>query len=410
MAIVSYNVYDDGVKVNSTPIPAGTSFTLTGLLSDSAHPITATNIDAAGNESTPSAASIFTTGVYEPPPDQDPLSDADAAAVDDLIDLTYTATPGVILATTGPKGYYDQAYGGIGLGAGSDRLTTDMHVRIGSDTKIFTAMAFWQCVDDGLVSLDDKLEQYVPGVPNGETITLEQVITMRSGVYNYTSSIAVLLKISFTPTAAFTEADALDYIKNGDSQYEPGSKYTYTNSAAILIGAVVEAVRGEPYLRNIMQDRIFGPLGLTETTWPTDTAIPAPAAGNGKFNVGFAGAAGALTSTIGDLTKWAQALNDGSLISPESWNIWTTSFPSTDISFTADIPVKKFAYGHFLFRLNGTDWYGHDGSIKGFGCGVLFNPVIGATVVASANVQTTDAFYKYALNTAYLLYPETFGG
>lgn len=416
MAIVSNNIYNAATdeRINTIPIPAGSAFYFTGLPSDTEFFFYATNIDSAGLESEPgSVLGPFVTQAYTPPPAETPLSGPDQTAIDAIVAAQIlpnsTGIPGAIISVTGPRGYCHKAYGRIGAGLGSDLLTTDDHFRIGSDTKIFTAMTFWQAVDDGLVSLGDVLEDYVPGVPNGNVITMEQLLTHRSGVYEYTMNLGVLLKIATFPTSAFTEADALDLIKSNPSQFAPGSQYKYSNSNAILIGAVVESVRGGQRLPQIMQDSIFDPLGMTETSWPTGvnaTMIPEPAAGKAKFNPELAGAAGALVSTIGDLTKFAQALRDGLLISSQSWDIWTNTFPDTGIP-TSGVPhpPDTFDYGHFLFRFGSL--FGHDGSIKGFGCGLVFDPVSGATIAVSGNLQSTAPFYVILRNIAAYLYPDS---
>lgn len=409
MAVIGYDFYINGVKDNSTPQPA--TYTFSGLQSATAYNITAIAIDGAGNRSAQSPVLTASTLAVAPPPLESPLSAPDMAAVDAFITpLLYPnqTTPGVIISITGPRGYYKKAYGynapGVSGGIDGRPLTTDDHFRMGSITKTFTAMAFWQAVDDGLVHLSDTLETYVPGVPNGTTLTLEQIITMRSGVYEYTSNLGVLLNILLNPAGPYSQAQALALIKGNASTFAPGSKYTYENSNAILIRAVVEAVRPGRTFPDILQQDIFDPLGLTETKWPTDPNIPAPAMSTGQFNPELAGAAGALTSTIGDLTKWAKAMRDGALLTPATWNLWTGTFPST-VANPGTHPPNNFRYGHFLASFG--SWMGHDGSVANYGSACVFDTISGATVSVVTNLATSDAFYKIFRNIAALLYPSS---
>lgn len=335
------------------------------------------------------------------------LSSTDKAAVDSIVQATITANSliGVLVSITGPAGNYEKAYGTTG----SRPLTTADHFRMASITKTFTGTALWRVIDAGLVSLDDTIEQFVPGIPNGNIITVAQVFSMQSGVFDYTSDSGVLFQILLNPTGAFSQDRALQLIKGGASQFTPGSKYTYNNSNAIVARAIVEAVTGRNFVE-ILRTDIFTPLGMTQTDWPSAVTIPEPASKASNFNPEIAGAAGALTTTIGDMTKWAKAMRDGTLISSESLDLWHNTFPSTIAnSFSTASgttgPPANFHYGYFQMRAG--SWHGHDGGITGFSTAVAFDETTGATIAVAENKGANVAFFRILRNIAAYLYPDS---
>ena len=110
----------------------------------------------------------------------------DAAAKSSLAALE-GATPGAIVGVRSPKGTYINAYGLSDRDAGVP-MTADLHTRIGSVTKTFTGTVILQLAEEGKLSLDDTIDEYWPGVPNGDRITLRQLADMTSGVASYTFS------------------------------------------------------------------------------------------------------------------------------------------------------------------------------------------------------------------------------
>lgn len=421
MAIAGHNFYLDGVKQNDTLVPVGDTFEYDGLASGTTHPsgylVAVTNVDGAGNESPASSLTVKTLDATSPPVVEGPLSGPDQAAVDAIVaaSMVESKQPGVIVAITGPRGYYSKAYGKT---APTGRaLTVDDHFRTASGAKTFTTTAFWMAVDQGLVTLDDVLEDYVPGVPQGDVITMRNMLQMRSGVFEYTSG-SNATKFVLTPTVAWSEAQTLAVIRNNPSQFPPGTKYAYANSNYALIGAVVEAVDpAHRTIRTIIQDDILAPLGMTQTKWPVtsagvgDPAIPSPAMSTNKFNPDILGPAGGFTTTVGDYIKWAQAMRDGTLISPESLNAWhsLSNFVGYPAGFD-DPPPTQFGYG-FGQESTGT-WFGHNGSWTGFGTQVAFDSVSGACMAVAENAQTIKpvvlaAYTRIFRKIAKYLYPDS---
>ncbi len=405
MAVVGYDFYLNGVKHNAEPV--GATYTFDGLSSNTGYSITSVAIDGAGNRSPQSGAlTAFTQPPgTTPPPAETPLSAEDISAVDEIVATRNYAqvTPGVLLAITGPRGYYTKAYGNKDNGLGSPPITVDDHFRMASVSKTFASTALLMAVDDGLVSLDDTLEQYIPGVDNGNEITLHHILAMRSGVYNYTAALGYLLGIVLFSAGPYGEDEPLKAIKGGNAAFSPDEEYAYNNSNAILAGEIVRIVRGAAHLRDVYQSTIFDPLGLTETAWPSDTKIPEPKmVPGGDFNPNRAGAAGALTTTIGDFSKWAQAMRDGTLLTPQSHELMQKRF--SQLEWTQP-PPATFGYGYFTLSFG--QWLGHDGSISGFNTACVYNRENGATITVALNIQNTEAFYNIMKRIALYLYPDS---
>ena len=126
-----------------------------------------------------SAAGTHTTGASG----QAPKADLDAALKKSFKE---SDAPGVVAAVQTPQYTWVRALG-VADRASKEPMTPDMHHRIGSVTKTFTATLLLQAADKGLLSLDDTIDQYVKGVPNGDKITLRQMSDMTSGIASYTA-------------------------------------------------------------------------------------------------------------------------------------------------------------------------------------------------------------------------------
>lgn len=385
MAIVGVNFYNGPVKLNDTLIVPGADFIIPGLASDTDYPITATNVDEAGNESTPSVVFPASTLQYIPPGAESPVSGPDATMIDSIVveAMGRSKAPGLALSLTGPRGYYRKPYGLVA--AGGRAVTLDDHFRIASGTKSFTATAILMAVDRGELSLDDKLSDFVSGVPNGNLITVKNMMMMRSGVYDYQTNIGFLIAFSVFPTMAYTDEALLLYIQGNAGTFAPGTSYGYTNSNYVLLGLILKAVTGRTP-RDIITDDILVPLGLTETKWPTDAVMPLPAGGATNWNPSFFSSAGALTSTVGDMLKWAGELREGTLVSPAMKALRESTFMPVDSGgLPAPLPST---YGYGLGMISTGTWLGHDGTLPGWDCYFGFDTVSGATFVAAENMQT----------------------
>jgi D-alanyl-D-alanine carboxypeptidase len=320
-----------------------------------------------------------------------------AARLDRVVEerLAQMGVPGAIVSLSIPGEIeYVKAFGVSDTVTGAP-MRVDSHHRIGSVTKTFTGTAILQLVDQGRIRLSDPISQYVEGVPSGDEITLDLLGRMRSGLPNYTESeefIARLYRESpLGPDALrITPRELLDIAFAMPLNFPPGTQYEYSNTNTVLLGMVVEKVTGVP-LGKYFQDNIFGPLGLTQTSYPANGWLPEPfdhgytEAPDGAivdatlWNPAWADAAGKIVSNIYDLRTWARALGSGALLSPQTQAArlsgGSPAAPRTDYSFA-------------IFDVQG--WRGHNGDIPGYATVAVYLPERDATLVVFVNSDVPE--------------------
>ncbi len=243
-------------------------------------------------------------------------------------------TPGVLVGIWSPKGTYVSADGVANLTTG-EPLRTDMQFKIASQTKAFTADLILQLIGEGKVSFDDHISKWVPGVPNGNQITIRELLNMTSGLQ--TGFLVEEANVNKLATGC-TEADVLAAGAAQAPLSRPGTKWSYSNYGYDLLGRVVELVTGED-VSTAIQQRIARPLGLHRTLLPTSgnglsvpfthgygtggvlsTRAPGVASDDATaLHQSCVGASGGMVSTLSDLHVWSQALGTGALLKPAVW-------------------------------------------------------------------------------------------
>jgi len=202
--------------------------------------------------------------------------------------------------------------------------------RVGSVTKTFVATVVLQLAGEGRLSLGDTVERWLPGlVPNGQAITVRQLLNHTSGLFDYTEDPAVLkpylhghLTVARAPRTLVARAVVHPPV------FAPGARWSYSNTGYILLGLIVEAAAGDS-LASELQQRIFAPLGLRGTTFDSSPRISGrhahgylaigkgPARDVSVFSPSFAWAAGAIVSTADDVARFYRALLHGQLLRPD---------------------------------------------------------------------------------------------
>lgn len=264
--------------------------------------------------------------------------------------------------------------------------------RIGSLTKQFTAAAVLLLAEQGKLKIDDKLSLYLPSFPRANEVTLRDLLDHTSGIHNFTES-SVIDKIS---TSGATAKELVADIAGQSPLYDfkPGTGWWYSNSNYALLGAVIEKVSGKTWAA-FMKSEIFDKLGMEDTA--ADDAhdvVLGRASGYsliggapGRFrNADFTDmsvpyAAGALRSTVEDVSRWNSALFGGELLKPESLKEMLAPGRLRDGAETqtaiawpggkAYPPPPGYVPGPYAFGLDhhsedGRRIIGHNGSIAGF--------------------------------------------
>jgi D-alanyl-D-alanine carboxypeptidase len=157
-------------------------------------------------------------------------------------------------------------------------MTADSFYHICSTTKTFTAVVVMQLIGEGRLALSDLVQSHMPdrSIPNGDRLTIEHLLRMRSGLFDFEDDPSLLgnLEAHLRPVPL---ADVIDFALRGPTSFEPGERFAYCNSNFVLLEAIVERLTGRS-LGEEMRDRIFEPAGLTATSYPdeNDLTIPDP--------------------------------------------------------------------------------------------------------------------------------------
>jgi D-alanyl-D-alanine carboxypeptidase len=316
------------------------------------------------------------------------------AAVAAVFERVREVAPGVVVGVRSPEGTWTAGFGVAELVTRTP-APAEAHHRIASVTKSFVGTVILQLAEEGALSLDDPIDDYVPDVPNGTRITLRQLISMTSGLGNYSDDEGWGFEVLSAPEAEWTPQQLLDYSWSMPTSFAPGSNMEYTNANFILLGLVIEQVTGEA-LPVVLDERILDPLGLTETHYPTDNALPEPrmtgytlpsvvhpVGGTSNrwmdataWSPSSAGAAGAMISDVQDMLVWGRALATGQGLLPGTAQVARLqSFGSSNLA------PQEF-YGDAIVCQGG--WIGHSGNIPGYNTLVRYEPASETTIVVMA--------------------------
>jgi D-alanyl-D-alanine carboxypeptidase len=307
--------------------------------------------------------------------------------------------PGVLVGIWSPKGTFVSATGAADLATGAP-LKPDMQFKIASQTKAFTANVILQLVGEGKVSFDDHVSKWVPGVPNGDQITIRQLLSMKSGLGpGFLAAAGSLEKL----VVGCTEEDVLAAGASLPAMAAPGAKWIYSNYGYDLLGRVAEVATGQN-VSTAIEQRIAKPLGLRRTSLPTSgTGLTAPFAhGYGPGEVestrapGVAsddltplhqsclGASGGMVSTLEDLRVWAKAEATGALVKPAVWN----EAKKGRFSYAFDDHYNGPGLWHQgLGFVESGGFFGKEGSLPGYESISMYSPSRRTTVVAMVTKQ-----------------------
>jgi D-alanyl-D-alanine carboxypeptidase len=227
--------------------------------------------------------------------------------------------------------------------AGSSRPSADDRFRIGSVTKTFTAAIVLQLAEEEKLRLDDALDEHLPGVvPRGEEITIRHLLGHRSGLVNFTEYASWLRRAS--RSSSTRPIDTLRFAASHPLDFEPGSRWSYSNTNYIALGLIIEKVTGQQYAHEL-EERLLGPLGLDRTELPTTRRLPD--LDDAGENPSVPWAAGSIVSNAHDLSLFFSALLSGELLSDASLAGMkrTAGRPSGLGLFSTHLPCGGF-WGH----------------------------------------------------------------
>jgi CubicO group peptidase (beta-lactamase class C family) len=306
---------------------------------------------------------------------------------DQLFSQTYPAgEPGAaVLVARDGQVLLRKGYGMANLELGVP-IQPDMVFELGSITKQFTATAILMLQERGMLSVDDDVTKHLPDYPtHGQKITIDHLLTHVSGIPSYTS----LPEWRPRVREDMTVQQIIDLFKDKPLEFNPGERYSYNNSAYILLGAVIEKVSGKSY-EDFIEQEIFAPLGMKRSRYGhQNEVVPGRVAGYDKEGDGYKVAeylsltqpyaAGSLLSTVDDLALWAEALSSGKLLGKASLERMTTPAKLTSGKST------NYAYGLAIASEDGLQILEHGGGIFGFSTDLLHVPGQRLLVIVLSN-------------------------
>lgn len=279
----------------------------------------------------------------------------------------------------------------------ADVVTPETMFGIGSVTKQFTCTSLLMLAEQHKLSLHDPVAKYMPGLTRAKDITLLDLGQHVSGYRDYYPLDFVDREMASPATA---DAIIAEYATR-PLDFDPGTRWSYSNTNFLILGRVIERVSGEPY-GSFLVRHIFTPLHMAHTAYEPAQATPAMARGFTSFGLaspvpavpearGWAGAAGAIWSTPSDLLAWDNSLLDHTLVSERSYRILTTPRRLTDGRSTG------YGCGEGVNDRGPAIVLAHGGAVSGF---VAENTVVPATHSAVVLLANSDFGALGALNEA----------
>ncbi|MEM7155236.1 MAG: serine hydrolase domain-containing protein [Myxococcota bacterium] len=203
-----------------------------------------------------------------PPSTGHPQADAFQQALESAVDA---GLPGVSMAIRDRDGVWEGAAGFADLDRGTP-MEPCHRTRIASVTKTFVAATVLRLVDQGRLGLDDTLGERLPQrsqrVAHADQITVRQLLSHTSGVYNFLD-VPLVLELFNRPDRTWTVQECFEQAADRDSDFAPGTGWSYSNTNYILLGWIIEAVTGLPH-EQVMHDEFFEPLELYQTSYRVD--------------------------------------------------------------------------------------------------------------------------------------------
>ncbi|MCX4969310.1 beta-lactamase family protein [Streptomyces sp. NBC_00654] len=322
---------------------------------------------------------VMTVGVLAPPAAfaaSRPDAPGPDAVQQDLNALVNThGMPAALASVTDRAGHHRTYTAGVGDLATGAAVPRDGQVRVGSNTKTFTAAVVLQLVAEGRIRLGDRVETYLPGLVRGDgidgrRITVRQLLQHTSGLPNYTD-------YDIQPRY-YDPRELVGIALQHKAEFAPGKSWKYSNTNYVLAGLIIQKVTGRP-LAEELDRRIIKPLGLRHTYFPApgDVTIRephpkgyyplsegAPLTDFTETDPSWGWAAGQLISTNSDLNRFFSALLDGRLLPKAQLAQMRTNTRPAETTFGAG---ARYGLGLMSKPLScGGVYWGHGGSFPGY--------------------------------------------
>ena len=302
---------------------------------------------------------------------------------------------------------YVHAYGNARLDP-AVAATPQMRYSIGSISKQFTASALLMLAEEGKLSLDDKVVRWIPEATRAKDVTIRQILSMTSGYQDFWPQDYVMPNMLNPATP--------DEVVNGWAKkpldFEPGSKWQYSNTNYVIAGMIFERVAGMP-LVDFLQQRVFGPLQMMSVFNTDVAALPdtdamrylryaaGPLRVAPKEGKGWMYAAGELAMTAADLAKWDISIIDQTILKPESYHEL-----EHEVELNSGVGTH-YALGIGVGLSDNRRQLSHGGEVSGFTATNQVYPDDRVAIVVLTNLDATSASSQIASRISKVLFAST---
>lgn len=334
-----------------------------------------------------------------------------AAALQQILDTTVAdgSIPGAAATVLLPDGSSWTGASGLADPDAELAMAPETRVRIGSLSKMFTAVVVLQLVEEGKLDLDAPIATWLPDlVPHADAITVRELLQHTSGLYDYLEDRKFLSRAYDDPDRVWQPSELVEYAAGFPSSFAPGAKnrWDYSNTNYVILGMLVEQATGRPLAQELRQ-RIFEPLGLRATYALPDDTVEGPQAHGFSKSVdqtevamSFTFGAANIVTTVGDLRVFGSALFTNRLLKPA-----TRELMEQFVNGKGQYDMADLEYGLGLMRYslpvgpgpNGqprpaeaSRVVGHIGGFGGFRAALWYAPADGTLVALSVNQASTD--------------------
>ena len=328
-------------------------------------------------------------------PEQGPVNPTFDKIANDILQKTGVPSASVAIVRDG-KIVYLHAYGYANL-ENKTAAQPSMRYSIGSISKQFTATAILLLQQQGKLSVNDAVSKWVPGLTDGDKVTIRELLSHTSGYQDYWPQDYVMPLMLQPTTAQYI----VDHWAKIPLDFAPGTKWQYSNTNYVIAGMIVEKASGKPLLE-FLQQHIFGPLGMKSVTNTDEHKLPPtdptgyiryalgplhPAPKEGK---GWMFAAGELAMTPEDLATWDISLMNQTVLSPQSYKEM-----ETDVLLANGVGTG-YGLGVDVGMRSGHRQVSHDGEVSGFVADNTVFPDDKAAVVVLTNQDAIGAASQIA--------------
>lgn len=320
-----------------------------------------------------------------------------------LDSLTSAGIPGASAALILPDDSMLAVTSGVSSMAEGTPMRPADKMLSGSIGKTYVSAIALDLIGKGKLSLDQRAAEilepspWLQRVPNGSTVTLQQLLQHTSGIPRYVFKPEFAKVLVDSPDRVWTPIELLEFVFDDEPLFEAGAGWAYSDTNYILVGMLIEKVSGEEFY-DLVRERLLEPLQLTDTIPSNSRDLPGviqghvvmgrdlinadstQVEGRFRFNPQFEWCGGGWANTPMDLARWARHLYGGSALESDYLESLLQCVEAPDLG-----PTARYSLGAILRKSTAGTWIGHDGFMPGYVSSMAFFPDIGLAAAIQLN-------------------------